>query len=364
MNLSPQQMEAVEKIKAWSKDPKQQVFRLFGYAGTGKTTVIATAIQDLGIKVVYCAYTGKAASVMRNNGLPARTVHNLIYTLEYEDKIEKQLVFSVNPESDAKHADLIVLDECSMIGEDVAWDLLRFGTPVLAIGDPAQLPPVKGAGYFTNAKPDAMLTEVHRQALDSPVLKLATKTRHEESLARGTYGDSKVILGADLDEDELWTADQVLVGTNATRQRLNRRARAYFNMQGQYPQFGERIVCLKNNYKNAIMNGEMFNVMECVEYDRNWLKMNLYCVEDGRSIENVPVHKSFFGGPPADDYTLIRSVHFDFGYAMTVHKSQGSQWARPLIVDESGVFRDDKWKWLYTGITRAAESVTIVRGKV
>jgi exodeoxyribonuclease-5 len=135
-------------------------------------------------------------------------------------------------------------------------------------------------------------------------------------------------------------------------------------MQGQYPQFGERIVCLKNNYAYGMMNGEMFNVMECYEINNRWLRMRLFNVEDGREVAEVPVHKSFFGGPSGPDYELSRSAHFDFGYAMTVHKSQGSQWARPLIVDESEVFRDSKWKWLYTGITRAAESVTIVRGKV
>jgi len=364
MKLSPQQTEAVEKIKSWVSSPHKQLFRLFGYAGTGKTTVIATAIEQLGIPVAYCAYTGKAAAVMRNNGLPASTVHNLIYVLEYEDKLEKKLVFSLNRESRAKQVKLIVLDECSMIGEDVARDLLYFGTPVLAIGDPAQLPPVKGAGYFTDAVPDVFLTEVHRQALDSPVLKLATDTRNEQSLARGTYGDSKVILGADLDEEDLWAADQVLVGTNATRQRLNRRARAHFNMQGKYPQFGERVVCLKNNYEYGMMNGEMFNVTDCTELGEKWLTLNLYNVEDGRSVESVLVHKTFFDNIGAYDHELRRSAHFDFGYAMTVHKSQGSQWQRPLIVDESDVFRDKKWKWLYTGITRAAESVTIVRGKV
>jgi exodeoxyribonuclease-5 len=135
-------------------------------------------------------------------------------------------------------------------------------------------------------------------------------------------------------------------------------------MQGKYPQFGERVVCLKNNYEYGMMNGEMFNVTDCTEFDQKWLTLNLYNVEDGRSVESVLVHKTFFDNIGAYDHELRRSAHFDFGYAMTVHKSQGSQWQRPLIVDESDVFRDKKWKWLYTGITRAAESVTIVRGKV
>jgi exodeoxyribonuclease-5 len=368
MQLAPQQAEAVQKIKDWlggGHMAGKQLFRLFGYAGTGKTTTIATAVSDMRLRVAYIAYTGKAAAVMRNNGLPAQTLHNLIYVFDAEDKQTKELYFSLNPDSPAKTVDLIVLDECSMVGEAVARDLLSFGTPVLAIGDPAQLPPVKGAGYFTNAKPDAMLTEVHRQALDSPVLNLATKTRAGEPLPRGKYGSSEVTLGSDIDEDRLWTADQVLVGTNATRKRLNRRARAYFNMQGQWPQFGEKLVCLRNNHTLGVMNGEMFNVLECVEQDQRWLRLKLYNAEDGRNVSDLPVHKSFFDAQiPMSEFDEMRSTQFDFGYALTVHKSQGSQWNDVIVIDESAVFRDDCWKWLYTGITRAAERVTIVRGKV
>jgi len=361
--LSEMQAEAVGMITDWINLPSHQIFRLFGYAGTGKTTTIAAAVNNLNLKVAYIAYTGKAASVMRNNGLPAQTLHNLIYRFDSEDKKTKELRFSLNPESLAKTVDLIVVDECSMVGEPTARDLLSFGTPVLAIGDPAQLPPVKGAGYFTDATPDALLSEVHRQALDSPVLKMATQTRHREPLVRGKYGDSEVTLGADMDEDRLWSADQVLVGTNATRKRLNRRARSHFNVQGQYPQFGEKVVCLRNNYQLGILNGEMFNVMECEEIGSKTLGMKLYNAEDGRSVE-VPVHKHFFDGRAAQDWELMQSAHLDFGYALTVHKSQGSQWNDVVVVDESTVFRDNSWRWLYTGITRAAKRVTVLRGKV
>jgi exodeoxyribonuclease-5 len=364
MELSSQQREAVQKIKDWIGGSNRQVFRLFGYAGTGKTTVIATAVAEMNLKVAYVAYTGKAVSVMRNNGLPARTLHNLIYRFESQDIETQELRFSLNPTSEARRLDLIVLDECSMVGDKAASDLLRFNVKVLAIGDPAQLPPVKDEGYFVKGAPDALLTEVHRQALDSPVLRLATDTRNGKSLGLGAYGDSKVILGADVDEEDLWKADQVLVGKNATRRRLNERARSHFNMQGDSPQFGERVVCLKNDYAYGVMNGEIFNVMECEEINESWLKLHLFDTEMGREIRSVPVHKHFFGGPEASRTDMMNSNWFDFGYAMTVHKSQGSQWGHPLIVDESDVFREKKWNWLYTAITRASEKVTILRGKV
>jgi ATP-dependent exoDNAse (exonuclease V) alpha subunit len=365
-NLSPLQAEAVEKIKTWMSAPKKQVFRLFGYAGTGKTTTIAAATEQLGLRVAYIAYTGKAASVMRNNGLPAETLHSLIYLFDHEDKQKGELYFSLNPESAAKTADLIVLDECSMVGDNTARDLLSFGTPVLAIGDPAQLPPVKGAGYFTNVQPDLLLTEVHRQALDSPVLKLATMVREGVTPGVGHYGDSRIMLGSSMDEDRLWSADQVLVGTNATRNRLNRRARAHFNMQSDYPQFGDKVVCLRNSHKHGVLNGELFTVLKCEELSPNWLSMSVVNNDSptDKVVEGLPVHKGFFNGTKMQEYEESRSAHFDYGYALTVHKSQGSQWNDVIIVDESAMFREHMRNWLYTGITRAAERVTIVRGKV
>lgn len=365
-NLSPTQTEAVDKITDWIRNPKSQVFRLFGYAGTGKTTTITAAVDKLGLKVAYIAYTGKAASVMRNNGVPAETLHSLIYLFDHEDKKKGELYFTLNPESKAKYVDLIVLDECSMVGDKTARDLLSFGTPVLAIGDPAQLPPVKGAGFFTDAEPDILLTEVHRQALDSPVLKLATMVREGVTPGVGQYGDSKIVRGSQVGEEELWSADQVLVGTNVTRKHLNARARAHFNMQGVFPQFGDKLVCTRNNHTLGLLNGELFTVVSCFEQDRNWLRMSVVNNDSPtqRVVEDLSVHKGFFNGCEMNHYDEIKSAHFDYGYALTVHKAQGSQWKDILIVDESPVFREKMRNWIYTGITRAAERVTIARGKV
>jgi ATP-dependent exoDNAse (exonuclease V) alpha subunit len=365
-NLSPMQAEAVAKITDWIREPNKQTFRLFGYAGTGKTTTIAAAIAQLNLRAAYIAYTGKAASVMRNNGLPAETLHSLIYLFDHEDKKNRELYFSLNPESRARHVNLIVLDECSMVGDLTARDLLSYGTPVLAIGDPAQLPPVKGAGFFTNAQPDVLLSEVHRQALDSPVLKLATMVREDVTPGVGQYGDSAIILGSRMDEDRLWRADQVLVGTNRTRERLNKRARAHFGMTGPYPQFGDKLVCTRNNHANGVLNGELFTVISCVDPGDSWLKIGVANNDSPtqRVIEDLPVHKSFFDGREMGEYAESQSVHFDYGYALTVHKSQGSQWNDVIIIDESAVFRENMRNWLYTGITRAAERVTIVRGKI
>ncbi len=219
VSLSPLQARAIEAIRDWylHRRQEQQVFRLFGYAGTGKTTITAMAIEALGLApmtagamggVLFAAFTGKAALVMTRKGTPAQTIHSLIYrvseaTPEEIARVEEDLAnlrrelprmapserdfaririrqlelrledihqprFLINDQSILRDADLLVLDEVSMVGEEMARDLLAFGKPILVLGDPGQLPPIKGQGYFTEASPDVMLIEVHRQAQRHP----------------------------------------------------------------------------------------------------------------------------------------------------------------------------------------------------
>ena len=368
------QADGVRKINAWLDTPKHkrpQEFRFFGYAGTGKTTAIATAVAEADLNMAYIAFTGKAASVMRRNGIDAQTLHSLIYRRVDDCPITGKPRFERAKRSDVGLYDLIVLDECSMIGGKIADDLLSFGMPVLAIGDPAQLPPVNdgaGMGYFTSGKPDVMLTEIHRQAADNPILQLATKARNGEVLKYGNYGDSRVLFAGDIDPDELWEADQVIVGTNATRARLNKRARAHYNMTDPTPMFGDKVICIRNSPKYNIFNGEMFTVIRCDEDSSAWLSMDVVRLEDPAQtvIPDIRVHRTMFepDGSKRDDSTLGDSGRFDFGYAITAHKAQGSQWDNLVVIDESKVFREMKDKWLYTAITRAAKTITIGKGRI
>ena len=173
---SPQQEEALKAVAFWLKQGEPQVFRLFGYAGTGKTTLARHLAEEAGGDVVFGAFTGKAAMVLRSRGCKdARTIHSMIYRPKEVDSEEPSFV--LNEQSAAAHASLIIIDECSMVDEELGRDLLSFGKPVLVLGDPAQLPPVKGGGYFTEAEPDMMLTEVHRQAADNPIIRLSMMVR-------------------------------------------------------------------------------------------------------------------------------------------------------------------------------------------
>ena len=128
---------------------------------------------------------------MRGKGCRgASTIHSLIYRAR--ESGEEIPSFDLWDEAPASKAELIIIDECSMVDAELGRDLLSFGVPVLVLGDPAQLPPIQGGGFFTEAEPDAMLTEVHRQAQDDPIVRLSMDIRAGEYLEPGRYGETEV----------------------------------------------------------------------------------------------------------------------------------------------------------------------------
>jgi exodeoxyribonuclease-5 len=375
MNLSPQQDAALLAVSAWLKSPRQQVFRLFGYAGTGKTMLARRIADDADGEVLFAAFTGKAAQVMRNRGCAnARTIHSLIYRPRGEkpekETGELQPAFAINRASPASKARLIVVDECSMVDEKLGRDLLSFGTKVLVLGDPGQLPPVtsgegKGAGFFTEAEPDFMLTEIHRQARDNPIIALAETVREGGRPDYGSYGDSRVISRDDIDSDAVLAADQVLVGINRTRQNYNRRIRTLKGFDGVLPSAGDKLVCLRNSTEKGLLNGGLWRVSSIGTRAGPAINMLVKAEDEGPlgASAKIRVLRSMFEeGPEAVPFDRRRRTdEFDYGYALTVHKAQGSQWDRIVLFDESFAFRDTRERWLYTAITRAAEAITIVR---
>ena len=360
---SPQQDEALQAVSRWLKDKNgEQVFRLFGWAGTGKSTLAVHLAQ--GVKSVkYAAFTGKAALVMRRYGAKgASTIHSLIYTLVSDQESEPKFV--LDPESEAATADLIVIDEVSMVDENLGRDLLSFGTKVLVLGDPFQLPPVQGAGFFTSAEPDIMLTEIHRQARDNPIIRMSVDIREGDYLENGRYGESKVISRGEVDSAEVQEADQVLVGRNKTRLDYNDRLRELKGLPRHEPVIGDRLVCLRNNPVKKLLNGQIWTIDEVKKLPGGRYSMTLDADDPGiRSQAKVITHGAFFSG---EEDTLSwperrRVDEFTFGYCLTVHKAQGSQWDNVYLFDESYVFREDRRRWLYTGVTRASERITVVR---
>jgi exodeoxyribonuclease-5 len=396
VTLSKQQRAALRAVEHWWRTGGQ-VFRLFGYAGTGKTTLANVIPGRLGVsEVFYAAYTGKAAYVLRQKGCPASTLHSLIYLprekersrledlrrrharendaaarrdLEEEiEEVEEELRtpgWVLNPKSVLRTAKLLIVDEVSMVSKGMAADILSFGVKVLVLGDPAQLPPVDGtAGYFTRAKPDYLLRKIHRQAKGSPVLSFATEVRTSGRLTPSRVDGSSAYRS--LTYDYVKTFDQVIAGTNRKRWYLIDRLRELHGLRGPIPVPGDKVICLENNPGLDVVNGQVFEV---VRVSRIWPHfMNLVVVsEDGRE-RTIPAWTIGFDGPDGEKQlgdmwwqARMSFAAMTFGWAITCHKAQGSQWGSVLVVDESRVFREDAGKWLYTAITRAVDRVAIVK---
>lgn len=370
MSWSPQQERAITDVKAWLRDPNgKQVFRLFGYAGTGKTTLAKELASTVKGVVLYATFTGKASLVLRKKGCEgASTIHSLIYKVEVNERTG-EATFTINRESDLVNAALLIVDEVSMVGEELARDLLSFKRRILVLGDPAQLPPVKDEGFFINAAPDVMLTEVHRQAQDNPIIRMSMEIREGGRLQRGTYGDSRVIECSDVSQDDLREivlgADQLLCGLNRTRTAYNRRIRTLKGLIGHveswHPTVGDKLICLKNKRNKQLFNGAMFEADKVGDKFRCF-GIEVRSLDEERDPLTVEVAEEFFNGTEHTiDWRERRKYdEFTFGWAITCHKSQGSQWDNVMVFDESGAFRDARSNWLYTAVTRAAEKVTVV----
>ena len=375
MEFSPQQDEALKAVSKWLREGQSPIFRLFGFAGTGKTTLARHFAEHVDGEVLFAAFTGKAAQVLRSRGASnANTIHSLIYRPRGEEEVEDETtgktsiapMFGINRQSPVAKAALIVIDECSMVDQELGQDLLSFGTPVLVLGDPGQLPPITGGGYFTEHEPDFLLTEIHRQARDNPIIDLAMQVRQGNELMHGDYGTTQIISKKDVTQDLVLGADQVLVGTNKTRKRYNQRLRVLKGFDQPYPQSGDKLVCLRNDPTKGLLNGSLWQVMTASkETTKPGINILLRPEDDdmGRGSAKVRLLKAAFEDTTGEIpwSTKKRFDDFDYGYALTVHKAQGSQWNNVVLFDESWAFRETSERWLYTAITRAVENLTIVR---
>jgi ATP-dependent exoDNAse (exonuclease V) alpha subunit len=372
-NLTPQQQQALNRIANWYEYGRSRPFYLAGPAGTGKTTLAREVGDALWITgVQFGAYTGKAASVLRSKGcFPASTLHSLLY--KPFKAVGKPVEFIWNVESDLHDADLLILDEVSMVDADLAADVERFSVPVLVLGDPEQLEPIQGEGHYTKREPDFRLTETHRFFIDGPVGKVATAIR-ESSDAR--FGLTR----ADVVEHSVELAmehDQILCWRNATRWMAIEKIRTRLGRPAGCPVAGDRIMCLTNNKSLGVFNGEQFVVVSAMKsgtvwdifaMDDNGRERHLFALDIGFTQAGQASVKSYLGGRGPFMYAT-------FSQAITVHKAQGSQWDSVYVVNEAGVLRDLEAmrprsggreggitagrRWLYTAATRAAERVTI-----
>lgn len=400
--LNSDQKIADKKISDWFFNGTRQVFVLTGYAGTGKTALIKhTVTQTLGLDdttdAAFVTPTGKAATVLIKNGVNACTLHKLIYQSQtVEQKVEvngktitvEKLIFKRRETID-KAIRLIVIDEASMVSDEVLADVLNFGVKVLLCGDDAQLPPVEGFNSFLK-QPDYTLTKIVRQQQDNPVIMLATTAREGKPIPFGNFGGKASVLRErrltpQKREILLTKCDQIICGLNRTRTKINDEVRAIKGFCG-LPQNGEKLICTYNNWEQFIDDEMRFNLVNGMigtAYDPFYeteaytgfmqfkpdfldevcpqaLPFDTGIFESGEY--RYKTSDSFLKfdekGEPTDVFQLNR---FEFGYCISCHKAQGSEFEKVVVFDESYAFKEDKNRWLYTAITRAKDKLVIVR---
>lgn len=365
-DLVDNQKAAIDEVLHWFKNkPEQKVFKLFGPAGTGKTT-LARIIGDTIGNVLYVAFTGKAALVLAGKGCqPASTIHSAVYK-SHQDEDTGQWYRQVDFDSEAGLADLVIIDEGPMVGASLANDALQVFKRVLVLGDPFQLPPVSDVGYWTD-DPDFTLTDIHRQAADNPIIQMSMIVRNGGVLKYGKYGDSQVVKAKQYDPAMMLDHSQTLCGKNDTRYMLNhdyRKVTGLFKEHGFVPTKGERLICLRNENERGFLNGSMWEVQKAKLEEGlvTALVSPLDFNTPTADFEEINTPLEYYEGLENTlDWRIRKSSNeFVYAYAITTHKAQGSQFENVLILDQSRAFREDRFRWLYTAITRAERQVTIL----
>lgn len=374
MNWTAEQERVLRSLAEWIEDPSgKQVTYLAGYAGSGKTTLIVELGREAG--AIFTSFTAKACLVMAQKGCPTpQTLHSLLYRpSEFRDPEtgKRSLEFVRREDSPIADAPLVVVDEASMVDGQLAADLLSYGVKVLAVGDPAQLPPTSSTGgYFTKRTPDHLLTHVHRH--QNGILRLATDVREGRgySTTPGHYGDDVQVLRlGDLGPDEFAAldqdSDQIIVGTNARRHAMNSLCRGIRGFTSSLPARLDKVVCLRNDHQRGLQNGSLYQVRATGRSGAGWVQLTVRSDDgNGPDLDLVCHDHDFLAREdvlekmPWSEQKLRQRM--GYGWSITGHKSQGSQWDRVLVVDESRVFRSDAARWGYTVFTRAAERLVIV----
>lgn len=413
--LTFDQENAKNLIAEWFTNTQDQVFVLSGYAGTGKTFLIDYIVRNvlmlkIGTEAVFVSPTGKAAANLVRNGTVAGTVHSLIYMRDEEDFdvdengeiIQKEELSFIKREKIDEKIRLIIIDEASMINETVLNDLLSFHVKCLFCGDGAQLPPVNGVCTLLQ-RPHYTMTEIVRQAADNPIIQVATMAREGETIPYGNYGDTVCVVRKNaLSQAErkrlFLKADQIICGRNNTRLALNREVRKYKGIADDeiLPTEEEKVICTLNDWEKPLDKSKQFYLVNGIIGRARDIKTgfdNLATMEFQADFLDVGVKVPFDTGVFEDgkyrhlyseraatlsDGTVVHEANFallhklrvvseepicrfEFAYAITCHKAQGSEFDFVIVFDESWAFGEEKNRWLYTAITRAKEKLLIIR---
>jgi exodeoxyribonuclease V len=360
IDLSPRQESTVIGTIERITGGKDEV-TIAGLAGTGKSALIPFLHEGLSkhfANVFVLTPTGKAALVLRRNGIPAKTIHSMAYNYVGYDEIEDKPIFVHR--QNGRFACAVICDEASMTSFDAWRNLTQRGFPIVWVGDPFQLPPVESRATPIFGKPDYTLTEIHRQkGLDNPIVLFAHAIRNGEASINDrwdgiTHHDSLGMTCNEIAELALASGlERVITWRNLQRNRLNAAFREVQGFGGVL-QEGEQIICLKNDKDNGIYNGQIFDVVG-VDFSEDCIRIGIRDRDiTGGHVLEVTADPEQFGkektlGNQDNDLCL-----FDYAYALTCHKAQGSQWDKIGVAGASGDAR-----WQYTAVTRAKDGVFV-----
>jgi exodeoxyribonuclease-5 len=377
-----EQFQAIKEIKKWfnTKKNRKPYFSMLGVAGTGKSSIIPFIIDELKLNentAAVCSFTGKAALVLKRRGISfAKTIHQTIYDIKINvlPDGKKEVVFRRKKRLDKTK--LIIVDEASMIDQKIHNDLSSYRLPILYIGDPFQLPPISG-NWNVMEQADFEIKTILRQAKENPIIRAADLIRRGEIIPYCSSELFTKIPHSKFEFGMLKNYEQIAVGKNNEREEFNNRyRREILNIHGNNPQPGEKLVVLHNNYFENLFNGQcVFLGEHCsMTKQKNQYYYHLEYIDELELTDVVCAltsngykHGLFTLGLSTDDFSEHEKdiIHADFGYALTVHKMQGSQWNSVAVFDKGfGIWQKGLHeRWLYTAITRAKEKVLIVSGK-
>lgn len=393
MILTNKQQEGLKiAVERYFADEKYTV--ISGYAGSGKTTLVRFIIEALDPekdRVCYCAFTGKATEVLRKKGNKNTcTLHKLLY-----ESIPKPAGgFFRKPKAEIPY-DIVVVDEISMAPKTLIDLLFTHNVYVICLGDPFQLPPVdKDEDNHLLDHPHIFLDEIMRQAQESEIIRLTMKIRNQEDIDFYNGNEVKIIPYDQLNTGILQWGDQILTATNIKRQAINNQMRE-LHQYPDYPVDGDKVICLRNYWEefseneDALINGTIGILRNSFQSFRQipvFVKSNIRkfdllisdidIPETGDKYNMVEVdRKMIITGEKCCDWRLsyqlgklrprygeIVPKEFAYAYAITVHKSQGSEWNRVVVLEETFPFdKTEHARWLYTACTRASEKLVLVR---
>jgi len=377
------------------------VYRVGGYAGTGKTHLLSELRNEIftlkkRTNVAFATFTGKASSVLKTKLIEVNsirgddyvgTIHGLIYRAltKYDKRLGTYVIVGWKLiDHDDFFYDVIIIDEGSMVSQEIWTDLMKFGVPIIVVGDHGQLPPVSAKAFSLMTNPDFVLTKIHRQAEGNAIIQLSAFVR-QNGYIPFNHVWSKGVFKINWDHNkakELWEeADHdenliVLCGFNATRCGLNNKIRKQMGYKKETPYPGERIVCLRNNHTIKLMNGQIGTMLWLMPDDEDLYRITLEvdgyvdpyeCLVSMETFGQVTYttygddKKSRAARKYAKDQGYELDF-FDYGYCISVHKSQGSEWNKVILFEQRTKYWDDDYykRWLYTGITRAKEKLMVV----